>query len=621
MLGSCDMQRKDIEYLCDNEILSPLDIQFAKFLLMLSGRESPELFLAAALASKLTGEGHICLDLSFFEGKPLHKIENENESVICPKLPAWRRILETSPVVGMPGEYKPLILDKKSRLYLFRYWDYEKRLAERIKIQVGKKTEKVDISLLIDGLNRLFPVDRTNEPNWQKIAVTTAMLKKFCVISGGPGTGKTTTVVKILVLLLEQAKTNKLRIALAAPTGKAASRLQEAVKNAKGELDCSEKTKEAIPEEAFTIHRLLGGVPDSPYFHYNRENQLPLDVVVVDEVSMVSLSLMSKLIEAIPLESRVIILGDKDQLASVEAGAVLGDICDTGKIHSFSRQYLQILKQITGDEIKIPPGRKNESGIQDCIVHLQKSFRFGSESGIGEVSLAVNKGDGNRALILLKTRKHQGVKWLALPPQKSLYSRAKEPIVRGFERFLKARNPEEALRLLERFRVLCVVREGPYGVSALNFLIEEVLKHENLIEPDKNWYPGRPVLITRNDYSLKLFNGDVGVILPDPKMPEEIRAFFPGADGNLRKFPTIRLPEHETVYAMTVHKSQGSEFDEVLFVLPDRPSPILTRELIYTGITRAKRSIEVWGLESIFRTAVSRRIERTSGLRDALWED
>lgn len=614
------MKSEDIHRLYQEGILSSLDFHFATFMGTLSGNDVPEFTLAAALVSKFTEEGHICLDLSSLEGKPLVIAKDGNEWVICPKLSTWRAILEASPVVGAPGDYRPLILDDKARLYLYRYWEYEKKLADVIRSRVDNRVEEIDIPRLREGLDRLFPEGQEPGINWQKVAAITAVMKNVCVISGGPGTGKTTLVTKILSLLVEQAKTDTLRVALVAPTGKAAARLQEAVRNAKKELWCPAEIKEAIPEDAFTIHRLLGTIPYSPYFRHNAEKQLPIDVVVVDEVSMVSLALMSKFSEAVPLTSRMILLGDKDQLASVEAGAVLGDICDTGRGHCFSREYAQTLKRITQGEIAVTTTDEHEPNIQDCIVPLQKSFRFGRDSGIGELSQAVKEGDSGRALTLLKSGKYKDITWSVLPPPNALPGALKDTVKKGFAPYLEASDPEAGLHFFERFRILCVVREGPYGVSAVNLLVEEILKKENLINPGRRWYPGRPIMIVRNDYQLKLFNGDVGIIFPDPEGENELRAFFPAADGTLRKYPPIRLPEHETVYAMTVHKSQGSEFDEALLLLPDRQVPVLTRELVYTGVTRVKRSIEVWGLEAIFQAAVSRRIERATGLREALWE-
>jgi exodeoxyribonuclease V alpha subunit len=283
------MNTDDLHLLCDKNILTSLDFHFASFITQLSGFANQELFLAAALVSKFTVEGHTCLDLASLAGKPLLK-ENGGEMFMCPELLFWRKILEQSKVVGKPGEFMPLILDDKSRLYLFRYWEYEKKLSEGIRNRAKQNAGGLDLNLLAEGLDRLFQKSQDHNPDWQKVAAATSVLKKFSVISGGPGTGKTFTVVKILALLLEQTKNKKLRIVLAAPTGKGAVRLQEAIKNTKKILTCSASIKEAIPDEASTVHRLLGSIPGSPYFRYNAENQLPIDVIVIDEVSMVSLS-------------------------------------------------------------------------------------------------------------------------------------------------------------------------------------------------------------------------------------------------------------------------------------------------------------------------------------------
>jgi len=605
--------------LYENGILSALDIHFSSFISRLVGGHVPELSLAAALVSSYTRQGHVCLDLSSVEGKELLKGENGIDPVVCPELNTWCKQLRKTGVVGNPGEYKPLILDDRSRLYLFRYWDYQERLADLITRRLSDTTVKSDIGILKEELTRLFPSEQVKDINWQRVAAFTALIKRFCVISGGPGTGKTSIVTAILGLLLKQAKPERLRIALIAPTGKAAAKLQKAIRSMKIKLSCPDSIKEAIPEDASTIHRLLGYIPNSPYFHYNAKNTLPVDVVVVDEASMVDLALMSKLIQALPLQARIILLGDKDQLASVEAGAVLGDICDTGAEHSFSQEFSKDCKEITGYTIHTQKNGASESEIRDCIIQLEKNYRFGSDSGIGAVSCAVNTGDSVHAIKLMKGKKYGDISWKNLPQPKDLTQVIKAAVMQGYGDYLRASDPFEVFQVFERFRILCALREGPYGVIAINYLVEQILKGEGLINPDRRWYPGRPVLITRNDYNLQLFNGDMGIVLSDPSVNNELRVFFYSTDGAFKKFHPLQLPEHETVYAMTVHKSQGSEFDKALLVLPDRESPVLTRELIYTGITRAKKSVEIWANERVFRFAVSRHIERTSGLRDALW--
>ena len=619
------MKKKDIKRLSDSGTLSYLDIHFARYVTRLAGLDDSKLFLAAALVSSYTRKGHICLDLSGKEKEPLLEKDDRGDSVACPELDAWQESLWGSSVVGKPGEYKPLILDNKSRLYLHRYWEYQEKLAIFIKIRAQDDQKDVDRALLQKGLERFFPGGRSKETDWQKVAAFTSLIKRFCVISGGPGTGKTSTVAKILALLLEQSGQSKLRIALAAPTGKAAAGLQEAIEREKkkgksetGFLDISDSIKAAIPDNASTIHRLLGSIPNSPYFRYNKDNLLPVDVLVVDEASMVDLALMSKLIQALTSQARLILLGDKDQLASVEAGSVLGDICDSSNIYSFSERYCRDFSATTGSALDVQSNQEDESGIGDCIVQLQKNYRFGSDSGINEVSHAINQGDADLTLKTLKTGKLIDIQWKELPRPDALAHVVKHSIVPKFEEYLRAGNALEAFRTFERFRILCALRKGPFGSIALNNLVEQILKTEKLIKPDREWYHGRPVLITSNNYQLGLFNGDVGIVLQDYEANNELRVFFHTTDGKLRKLHPLRLPEHETVYAMTVHKSQGSEFDKLLLLLPDTDSPVLTKELIYTGITRARKSVEVWGTESVFRVAVSRRIQRSSGLLDAL---
>jgi exodeoxyribonuclease V alpha subunit len=535
-------------------------------------------------------------------------------------LKAWHKVLESQSVVGSPGDYRPLILDDRSRLYLYRYWEYEKRLADDLKRRAAGEINEIYIPLLKDGLSRLFAAAKNGETDWQKVAAHVSVTKRFCVISGGPGTGKSTLIAKILALNLEQAGDRKTRIALAAPTGKAAARLQEAIQNGREMLPVKDHVKEAIAIGASTIHRLLGTIAGSPYFRHNAENPLPVDLVVIDEASMVDLALLSKLVQAVPADARLILLGDRDQLASVEAGAVLGDICDRGHVQGFSGEFFKKCEEITGDRIDIIPESGSEPEIRDCVVQLEKSYRFGKDSGIGALSRAVNRGDGDIAMSLLRSDEHDDIKWKALPSPDVLASILKATVIKGYKPYLKAENPLKIFHLFEQFRILCALRKGPFGVSALNSLVEQVLKKEKLINPDRPWYRGRPVLITRNDYNLELFNGDIGIILPDPASNNDLRAFFMPADRALRKFLPARLPEHETVYAMTVHKSQGSEFDRVLLLLPDRDAPVLTRELIYTGITRARQGVEVWGTDSVFLKGVGRRTLRASGLRDALWD-
>jgi exodeoxyribonuclease V alpha subunit len=619
------LKKNTIKSLLQKGLLSEIDVHFAKFITDFSPHKDPDIFLAAAMVSHATGSGDICLNLETAAGNLLIGQPQVRESVLGPKLAVWLEKLKASPAVGSPGQIRPLILDAKNRLYLYRYWDYENTLSKSIEKRVHSPVADLDYKRLSNSLDRLFPATETQEINWQKIAAAVAGSKHFCVITGGPGTGKTFTVTKVLALLLEQVSGQNFQIYLTAPTGKAAARLKEAVEQAKNHLNCDNSIKAAIPSEVFTIHRMLKPITGSPYFRHNRENPLMADVVVVDEASMVDLALMAKLLEAVPENARLILIGDKDQLASVEAGSVLGDICDRDVMHGFSAPFVNRIKELTGQEVEHGVQTADaQSGLQDAIVVLQKSFRFAVGSGIGGLSRAVNRADTEVAFQMLSDEGDKSITWQPLKADEGLVATLSQQIVSGYQSYLQADNPTETLHRLQRFKILCALNIGPLGVRAINKLAEQVLSRQNLIQPDpmaeNPWYAGRPVLITRNNYPLGLFNGDIGVTLPDAETGDnQLAVFFPGDTGKVRRFQPYQLPQHETVYAMTVHKSQGSEFDEVLFILPDRDFPILTRELIYTALTRAREKITIWGTRAIIRNAIARQIKRTSGLRDALW--
>jgi exodeoxyribonuclease V alpha subunit len=616
-----------IRILLQKGILSEIDIQFAKFITGFSANKDADVFLAAALVSHATATGNICLNLTSEAGKLVLDQEGQNDPLICPNLTVWQKKLAAHPAVGAPGERCPLIMDTQNRLYLYRYWDYEKTVSESIKIRVQKDVTGLNLKRLKESLKRLFPVTDGQGIDWQKIAAVIASLKNFSVITGGPGTGKTFTVTKVLALLAEQDPERPLRIYLVAPTGKAAARLKESVLVARGHINCSDSIKEIIPSEGYTIHRLLKPIKDSPYFRYNQENPLGADIVIVDEASMVDLALMAKFIQAIPIDARLILVGDKDQLASVESGSVLGDICDRHVMHGFSDSLVHKINELTGENMESLISQATEiPNLQDCIVVLPKSYRFVPNSGIGGLSRAVNRGDAAAVFAILSDAGEESIKWQKHQSANTLVKALSKQIVVGYREYLKRRDPASALEQLNRFKILCALNTGPYGVQALNRMAENVLFQEKLIQPhptaENPWYAGRPILITRNDYNLGLFNGDIGIALPaSTSGRNELYVFFPGDSGEVRRFQPYQLPQHETVYAMTVHKSQGSEFDEVLLILPDQDFSFLTREHLYTALTRAKLKLSIWGTQSILRGVIARKIERTSGLREALWGD
>ena len=613
-----------ITQLIETGYLSEIDVHFGKFIAGLDKNDNLDIFIAAALVSRATGEGDGYLDLNSNTLKPILSDINDEDRLKSPQLSEWLKTLSQSRVVGRPGEFHPLILDKKNRLYLYRYWDYENRLSNTIKSRIKENIQGIDRSILKDSLNRLFPNNGTNEFNWQKVAGVIAAFKKFCVITGGPGTGKTFTTAKILALLLELSPKDKPSILLAAPTGKAAARIGESIRAAKTTLNCSDDIIDAIPSEAYTIHRMLKTIPGSPYFYHNAENPLTADIVVVDEVSMVDLALMVKLLSAVKNDARIILIGDRDQLASVEAGFVMADICDRDNIHLFSECFHRQFEKITQCNMEISSKKlKNSPGLYDCMVVLKRSYRFTDSSGIGECSRAVNNGKFDETFSILKSNPDQ-IDWKKISGHYDLSMALPKEVINGYSDYLNCRDPHKALELFNRFRILCAVKFGVLGVIEINRLTENILNRNDLIELDNlstyPWYRGRPVLISRNDYSLELFNGDIGITMPEPdSKTKDLYVYFSDISGKLRRFLPHRLPEHETAYAMTVHKSQGSEFEKVLLVLPDQDYPVLTRELLYTGITRAKSHISIWGKKEIIKTTILRKINRNSGLKDALW--
>ena len=647
--------------------LRPLDRHFALQLLALAERvdgtaglahprSSPPagdgrtaLALAAALVSRTTGEGHVCLDLCAAAGRA--PFGDSVPGLQAPELEQWREALRASGVVGAPGESAPLVLDSRDRLYLARYWHFEHDLAAALRERASGWAAGVDRVRLAADLRRLFPardgvLGRADEIDWQAVAAALAVLRRLTVISGGPGTGKTRTVAAVLALLASQAMGGasagaragaeagagavgrQPRVALAAPTGKAAARLAESVRRAREDLPLSQTERSALPEEATTLHRLLGARPGRPGFRHDAGSPLHLDLLVVDEASMVDLPLLARTVAALPARARLVLLGDRDQLASVEAGAVLGDVCGRGVHPGYSPELAQTLGEVLGVGAgQLPssadPGRP---AVADALVFLRRSYRFGRDSGIGALAARVNAGDTAGVLALLKAARARdpleadGLRHRTLEEGERV-AQVERLVVPRLRAVLEASGPAEALAALGSFRVLCALREGPWGVAAFNELVERALRRAGLVLRDRDAYRGRPVMVTRNDYATGLFNGDVGVFWPDAGAGGALRVFFPAAGGGLRALLPTRLPAHETVYAMTVHKSQGSELDEVLLVLPDRLSPVLTRELLYTAVTRARASVEIWGPEATVAAAVAARVERTSGLRDALWSD
>jgi len=598
-----------------NPLYSPLSIHFGRLIERLHGSRSRELFLAAAGVCARIQEGHVCLDINETAGAAI-EAEGEDSATVFPERNAWIAALESSPTVGRPGDRAPLILDG-ALLYLYRYWDYQSRLANAINRLASGAPPLAAYQASREMMDRLFP--DTGEINWQRIAAAVALTRRFCIITGGPGTGKTTTVATILALFVEiYGRDTPPAIALAAPTGKAAARLLHAIARARESLPCAEDIKRQLPSQVSTIHRLLGARPGSPFFRHNARNPLDADVVVIDEASMVDLALMAKLADALKPDARLILLGDKNQLASVEAGSVLGDLCAGCAEFSRSPDALMEIRRLTGFPLPQETG-KPSSPLADCVIELKKNYRTqASAAALPMLSEAVNRGDTDGAISVLESKAGAGIAWRRLPSTDRIEAELRKAVADGFTPVVTSQTPESALERFGDFRILCALRQGPWGVENINRIAERILTREKAITIDGPWYHGRTILITANDYNLGLFNGDTGICMRDPAHGNRIRAFFP-SDNGLRAVLPQRLPPHETVFAMTVHKSQGSEFERTILVLSDRANPLLTRELVYTGITRARSHAEIWTGREIFAQAVAAKIARTSGLRKALW--
>ncbi|WP_458373491.1 exodeoxyribonuclease V subunit alpha [Pseudomonas laurylsulfatiphila] len=646
--------------------LRALDKAFVAFLHELAPEDDPLVLLAAALTSHQLGHGHVCLDLFETLKEPDFALSLPPEGDVqggAMLLPSqllgsldgahWCKVLAASNLVALAADSRdnvrdrPLVLSGK-RLYLRRYWAYERRIDLSLRERLTEHESTPND--LLQRLTGLFGPARPGEViDWQKLACALATRSAFSIVTGGPGTGKTTTVVRLLALLQAPAVEAgmPLRIRLAAPTGKAAARLTESISQQVRTLKVSEAIREKIPSDVTTVHRLLGSRPGTRHFRHHAGNRLPLDVLVVDEASMIDLEMMANLLDALPAHARLVLLGDKDQLASVEAGAVLGDLCRDAEAGWYSPQTRQWLEAVSGESLQAGGLQEDTQGahpLAQQVVMLRHSRRFGEGSGIGQLARWVNQQQPEEARKLLSARSHDDVYGLSLKGEQDrtlerllLEGHGEGP--QGYRHYLtllrKQRPPldsplddsswtdwaREVLQAFDAFQLLCAVRKGPWGVEGLNQRVTEALLRARLIESDQQWYEGRPVLMTRNDYGLGLMNGDIGIAL---KLPEQeghgkqvLRVAFPRNDGQggVRFVLPSRLNDVETVYAMTVHKSQGSEFAHTALILPDALNPVLTKELIYTGITRAKDWFTL--IESragVFEEAVKRRVKRLSGL-------
>ena len=565
--------------------------------------------LAAIVASESTSDGHACIDLAVAHQRIAHDWRVE-----LPALDRWRAALLGSGIVAPEGGYAPLVLDDADRLYLLRYWRYEQTLAREWSARAAEEcAPTASADHVRAALDRWFPLNGTQAlDNEQRRAAAIALYKPVCVIAGGPGTGKTTTAARILAILAELA-TTPLRIAMVAPTGKAAARLEQAMRDARAKMAVTDAVARQLPQAGSTIHRLLGPLRGSVQFRHDHRAPLPIDCVLVDEASMIDLALMAKLIRALPRHARLILLGDQHQLASVEAGAVMASLMAGPP--GYRAAFAGRVAPLAG--IDIPVG-VHDNALADACVRLERSHRFDPGSPVGRLARAILSGDA-------ATIQHD----LEVPAPTHLDGSGAQSIDdairRGFTLYVDAvregRSPSAVLDAFSRFRVLCTHRHGAAGVVEMNRRIETLLRP--LLPASRangrDWYAGRVIMISRNDYLLDLYNGDLGVALADPLDNGALRVYFEATGPGVKSLVPNRVPASESAFAMTVHKSQGSEFDEVLIVLPNEPSPLVSRELLYTAVTRARKSVRIIGNPAIVVHGAHSSQHRESGLADKLW--
>ena len=644
--------KEGLEQLLKMSKIRAIDMAFADFIYseesasdITSSLASECLTMLAAHVSAQSGEQHSCIDLENL-GQPFVGVYHFPEHQILLRYIENARTfanVQTTVTNLEENTAKPLVL-QSYKLYLQRYWQYESQLAAIIR-EKAAKTLDLDITAAQILLAQLFINEDLQTLDWQKIAVCIAASQTLSFITGGPGTGKTTTVTKLLALLqgLATKKGKPLNIQLVAPTGKAAARLTESISAAKLKLPTD--LQENLPEQCQTIHRLLGAKPQSPYFKANANHPLHLDVLVLDEASMVDLPLMAKLFAALPKHVQVVLLGDQDQLASVETGSVLSDICAASHFQEDNQlntlvAYSETMQLHLSKLISVPSHTnqgmvttetKDLSVIRDNVVRLIKSHRFNEKSGIGQLAKQVKAGQVNQSFSLLNAEQFADINWYQ-PTQSSPQTVAKEilktlitkllPIYQLYTQAIQQGDLRQGFKYLHQQQVLCAQKSGYWGVTQLNALIESELNKQGLIDNNKDFYIGRPVMLSKNDHQLKLFNGDIGIVMPDPNNASLNKVWFVTPEGELRGLLPSRLPSLETLYAMTIHKSQGSEFESVYLCLPPiTPSNQgrgLNRELIYTGLTRAKSDFMLFAEAKALSLSLRQQCVRGSGLAGRL---
>ena len=595
---------------------SPVDWHLADTIAAHSPGSSDELKLAVALLSKRCREGHVCVSLPEVADLSLSRTELDipgpSLTDVWPSRQTWLKKLRESDAVTEPDRLnpaKPVVL-WGDRLYLSRYYFHERALAQRIRERVAEPLHIQDPAVLRVSIEQHYSPLHPDSSK-QRVAIAIALLSRLCIVTGGPGTGKTSTIIRLLGVLVGHALREGCavpRVLLLAPTGKAASRIAESIRQSRARLLTDEPIRKNIPESAITIHRALGV---GSRWDNSGNNKLAADVVVVDEASMVDLALMRRLFDACENVPRLILLGDPEQLESVLAGSVLAEL--SGTAHpGYSLPRAEQLHALTG--LEIPTNGQVSTGLDDCRIELTGSHRFQSEGGIGKISELVRGGFGSEAWRLLTTSNGE-LRFVEFSSNlRTSLNRILELAKAGYGAFFAAKEPQAALCALNEFRILSGHRNGPFGVTSINEALSNLAPLMHCKADGCAW----PCLITENATELSLYNGDVGVLYAEAVSREGRRAYFLGKEGQLRAISSSRLPAHELAFAMTVHKSQGSELENVVTILPRTSSPLLTRELLYTAITRARSSCTVCGTKEAFIQACQQKSRRSSGLREAL---
>ncbi|MCK5662794.1 MAG: exodeoxyribonuclease V subunit alpha [Thiotrichaceae bacterium] len=545
--------------------------------------------------------GNVCLDVSSIPQK-----SQELGWTNCPKSSEILTNIKSSPVVGEGDELSPLIFEN-NKLYLNRYYHNEKNISDSLL----RMTQTSNVDIDINTINNLFTGSEV--PDYQKLAAIISCKHQFSIISGGPGTGKTWAVSKILALLILQQKNKNLTIKLAAPTGKAAARLSESIQKLRSEMDLGDSIKKQIPDEAVTLHRLLGIHRYTHRPRYHQQCPLACDVLVLDEASMIDQQMMAVICAALPAHCKLILLGDKDQLSSVEAGSVFADLCGGLIATEFNKDQQHWIKQLVDYDL---PLHRSNYALADHVVVLQKSHRFDEFSGIGLLAKSINQGDVEQSINQLKTADlFSTVNW-SQPVENELPAKLRQQSHETYIPMMQAGSISEAFKLFHQYQILSAVWSGPTGVDTINSLIESYVKTNHGHENHTEFYQGKPIMMTSNVYQYGIHNGDIGIVWPDDN--EQLKIWFEQNNGEYRKLSLSQCPEHKTAYAMTVHKSQGSEFKQILLILPYTETAVSTRELFYTGITRAAESVEIWGSEAIIKSTIRQKTLRVSGLMERL---